>query len=132
VQGDTVQYHFVCLFPASSSSPHTIVELDGLKAAPVIHVVGKEDEGKEGEREEGGETSILKCGAKVLQREFLAWLWCGRRKKEREKGGKEMRSFRCQRDWGTKGMKNTMKHNRSVKFCFLYQYVSSCSFQFSL
>ena len=37
-----------------------------------MHVVGKEDEGKEGEGEEEEETSFLKCGAKVLQREFLA------------------------------------------------------------
>ena len=34
--------------------------------------MGKEEEGKEGEREEGGKGSFLLCGAKVLQREFLA------------------------------------------------------------
>lgn len=72
MQGDAVQYHFVCLFPASSS-PHSIIELDGLKAAPAMHVVGKEEGGKEGGGGEATEKeSFLLCGAKVLQREFLA------------------------------------------------------------
>lgn len=75
VQGDAVQYHFVCLFPAAPSSPHTIIELDGLKSAPIVHVLekeGKEEEGKEGEGGENGKESFLLCGAKVLQRKFLA------------------------------------------------------------
>lgn len=68
-----MQYHFVCLFPASPSSPHTIIELDGLKSAPIVHVLGtEEEEGKEGEGEATGKESFLLCGAKVLQREFLA------------------------------------------------------------
>ena len=67
-----MQYHFVCLFPASASSPHTIIELDGLKSAPIVHVLEKEEEGKEGEGEATAKETFLLCGAKVLQREFLA------------------------------------------------------------
>lgn len=61
----------MCLFPASDSSPHSIVELDGLKTAPVMHVMGIE-EGKEEEGEGGGKESFLLSGAMVLKREFLA------------------------------------------------------------
>lgn len=61
----------MCLFPASDSSPLLIVELDGLKTSPVMHVTGRE-EGKEEEEEKGEKESFLLSGAKVLKREFLA------------------------------------------------------------
>lgn len=64
VQGDAVRHHFICLIPNPLSPYPSVLELDGLKAHPIIHVGGSEN-GKKGE-------TFLQMGAMVLKRDFLA------------------------------------------------------------
>jgi hypothetical protein len=69
VQGDQVKFHFVCLFPPpegpSNTTKNQILELDGLKAGPVLHTLAASDE-------QDKSSSFLHQAVSVLKAQFLA------------------------------------------------------------